>query len=243
MVDRLAPHFHREPEWAEDWSLAMFSSATESRINADASIESDISDVLVSFAEPFATDLIAIFLDLADVDVSAEGLDLWSGVSWLRSNRARSSDAVRTPDMVIARIDDPRQVVLVIELKGRAQANGGRFYCRDVHESLGYSSQVVCYPAGCWTTLDLGDAPYALLGPDVNRGVNGGWGRSAVCSDEDIQDWFDAPGAIEAQRQAFEIWRFIGLRQFERCVRGLPSSSAKEALLDVLVPWLNRKGL
>ena len=243
MVDRLAPHFHREPAWADDWSVAMFSSATEARINDGVPIESDISDVLVSFAEPFATELTRIFLDLAGVDAPAEELDLWSGVYWLRFTRSRPAGVDRTPDMLIGRIDDPTKVALVIELKGRAQVNGGRFYCRGAHAGLGYSSQAVCYLEGCWTTLDLDGAAYALVGPDVNRDVNGGWGRRAVLSDDQIQDWYDAPGAVEAQRRAFGMWRFIGLRQLEDRVRQLPPSSAKDAFLDVFVSWLNLKGL
>ena len=243
MVDRLAPHFHREPAWAEDWSVAMFSSTTEARINDGVPIESDISDVLVSFAEPFATELTRIFLDLAGVDAPAEELDLCSGVNWLRFTRSRPTGVDRTPDMLICRIDDPTKVVLVIELKGRAQVNGGGLYCSGAHESLGYSSQAVCYLEGCWTTLDLDGAAYALVGPDVNRGINGGWGRRAVLSDDQIQDWYDAPRAIEAQRRAFGMWRFIGLRQLESRVQALAPTPAREDLLAILGSWLNLKGL
>lgn len=237
ILDPTAPHFYREQCWPTDTTFCGDNALT--RINNATPLERDVTRVLAFFTGTFGDELARIMLRLAGVTVAPADVELWVGSEWLSATDSKTATHGRSPDIIITRQGRKTNVLLVVEVKGRAWVNGGFDYCPHHCATLGYSNQIICYPGNCWTTVDLSAAPRLLIGPDAHREAYGGWGYKGLTAEKGTRS--DLAAAFAAQQAAtLRQWHFAGLRELLNQIEQLPHSPGRTDALDVLSEWLER---
>lgn len=137
-----APHFYHDDNWAPD--VTFCGDNALARLRAGRQYEGDVSCTLAFFAGTFGDAMIKILLDFARVRARSADVELWVGSEWLFASGSRRPGDHRSPDIIITRRNDHLNVVLVIELKGRAWVNGHDNYCPIHCHTLGYANQIIC---------------------------------------------------------------------------------------------------
>ena len=241
MFDPTAAHFYREPTWPA--SKTFCGTKALARITEGRPLEPDVSRVLSFFDGGLGEAIARAFLSMGGVDSAGRIPDMWVGSEWLKMTNNRAGNDRRSPDIMVVDRNEIRTVLLIVELKGKAYANGGHGYCpsENAHAHR-YSNQIICYSGSCWTTAkNLDDVPRLLVGPDADGDRNVGWGRRALVPEDELR--YDLGDALRTQTAALERWRFAGLRELEREIDGIPDYPGKDDALYVLRSWLDRLGL
>ncbi|GAA4525564.1 hypothetical protein GCM10023160_18640 [Brachybacterium paraconglomeratum] len=239
MLNPHASHFYREPAWPTETTFC--SDKALDRHRDGRLLEADVTRALTFFAGSFGDALASALLVLGKVNIRPTEVEVWVGHEWLRASGNRRKGDYRSPDIIIAERGNIQRVLLIIEVKGHAWVNGARGYCHLHSPVLGYSNQIICYSADCWTTADLEGVPRLIIGPDAHRDVLGGWGRKGLVPR--IVQRYGLDTAFAEQQRVAPMWRFAGLRQLADAIEALEASPAKRDATAVLTGWLDRIGL
>jgi hypothetical protein len=196
--------------------------------NPRGQLESAITETICAIHGPLGHSIANIFLDIYGEDhcENAEMIGPWC----FAYNKNRS------PDIGVYNAVSGRALLLA-ECKGGAKINYGD--CPE-DDSL-WSSQVICYPHGCWAYQGkVSDAKFLWIYPEGVNPWKGGWEKN----DRSISNYLKQAGDqeildrwIDTELEARNSWHTATWDDLATRIRNLDDPAAK-VLAKIIKNWL-----
>lgn len=233
-LDPLIPHLYSDyvANWSDGrWKILCDLAAGH---NPGGQAEAAVTAALCAIDGPLGRNLARIFLDISGQPANRDAEMIEPREYALRSAHA--------PDVGVRDAATSR-VLLLAECKRDALINGYRGYC-PLSPPGEYSSQVICYPHGCWAASGVLDATAFLwVHPRDTMPWSSCWNESHLnepgwieYADGDparIQHWIDTEGKAASQ------WRTATWENLEARILDL-HDPATDVLATVIRTWLAR---
>jgi hypothetical protein len=230
----LCPHLFSNytANWSDD-RRKILRELAEGR-NPGGHLEPAVTAVLCAIDGPLGHKLANIFLALSGQPANPD--------AEMIEPREYALNSVHSPDIGV-RDHAARRVLLLVECKRDARINGYRGYC-PLDPPGEYSSQVICYPHGCWATPGaLDGAGFLWVHPrdtmpwsscwNESHLLDPGWIKYADGDPARIQHW------IDTERTAASQWRTATWEDVADRILDLHDPAAK-VLATIINTWLDR---